>query len=729
MWVGLGLVLAVTAYLLVNTTFMPYDDEGYVLISLRNYLAGLRLYDDVFSQYGPWPYVYHELITTALQAEMTHSLGRTITVFHWVAMVLLCSGVAWRLTRSQLAAAATAIITFGLTWQNTSEPSHPGSHISLLVALAALIVTYLPETRRPLAAYSGLGLITALLLLTKINVGLLLATGLGCFVLRHASWTENLRPAARLLGAAGLLVVPWVLLGRQLGLSSVLIFAVQCTLSALGLLWVTPAAQAGTALSKRAWIAAPLAAGIAGSLICLRICQHGTEPASLLQAVLVSPLRMPAKFMVGLNWYPEVWLLTAAGAVAVFKAGRELRRDGRLAVSTLWLVSVLRIIPCLAFAYYARAWPSYFGIFHFAAYCLPLLPVFVLPLEGGTDPRRLARWGVAFIAVLQVLHAFPVAGSQLAWATFLCVPVLVTGLFELRQVLPLLLPKPGRRLVQAGAIALALTVCGQLGLLGYTGWQRYTHSRPLDLPGTGDLRLDGGTRQALRLLSLNASIHADLLFSRQGMFSHNLWSGVPTPTAQNATQWFWLLEESRQREIAEKLKATTRTALINSHSIDRFMVDHQIPVAGPLNDFVQAHYRPLFEYRDFVFNVPRESRAAIFGRYELLAPKDDQASRTVLFRTCVLLDGRPAAIRLEELEYPWKSGPELLGSRSQAVAEPIDREGRAVGEPVALPTTRLLRGLYRLSVVCPALPPKLPWQDYALVVRDGYGRTLSESVY
>ena len=43
LWSGLGVVLAVTGYLVMNTTFMPYDDEGFVLLSLRNYLSGLRL--------------------------------------------------------------------------------------------------------------------------------------------------------------------------------------------------------------------------------------------------------------------------------------------------------------------------------------------------------------------------------------------------------------------------------------------------------------------------------------------------------------------------------------------------------------------------------------------------------------------------------------------------------------------------------------------------------------
>ncbi|MEJ1973228.1 MAG: hypothetical protein WDM96_12435 [Lacunisphaera sp.] len=730
-WSCLGLALLVTGYLLMNTTFMMYDDEGFVLISLRNYLAGLRLYNDVFSQYGPWPYVYHQIIITlGGHVPLTHTLGRAITLGHWTAMALLCGGVAWRLTRSQLAAGAASILSFTLTWQMVAEPSHPGSHIALLVALAGLLAALLPDTRRPVAVYAGLGIIIALLMLTKINVGLLLAAGVGGFILQHTAWPTRGRGVAW-LGAAGLLALPWVLLGKQLPQGWVLIFAVQFTLSAAGLLWLDRRSAATDRLAPRAWRVVPLAVLVTLGVVCGWVLARGTTLDALVQTVLLSPLRMPARFTVSVLWMPETWVLAATGGLLVARAGWEIRRRGELSGATTWLVAGMRLVVFLFFLRYLADWAGYLGVYHFMADCLPLLPVFLVPLGAPWSERaRLARWGVAWIALPQVLHAFPVAGSQLGWATFLGVPLLVAGWWEAGGVLRDRAGAAGRQLARASGLVLAVACLFLLGLVGYTGWERYVHSRPLDLPGAEDIRLDGSLRQSMRLITLNASIHADLLFSRQGMYSYNLWSGVPTPTAQNATHWFWLLDERQQREIITRLAATPRSAVITSTYLDDLLARFHVPVSGPLQDFVQQQYRPLFTYGGFVFNVPLASRAAVFGRYEALSLEaGERAAFPLVFRGNVRLHGRVAAIQLERINYPWDTGFDLLTRQTRAFVQPIDPAGRPAGESLPLPTSQPLDGLYRLSVFSPRLPPALSWQENALVVRDPAGRVLSESFY
>lgn len=727
-WSALGAAMTLCGYLLISTTFMPYDDEGYVLVSILNYLAGLRLYDDVFSQYGPWPFVYHELITTLSGLPLTHALGRMLTLLHWVLASLLCGAICWRLARAQWAAVVASLLVFSLSWQNTSEPSHPGSHIMLLVALAGAIITGLPGSGRSGLGWAALGAIAGLLLLTKINVGLLLVAGIGCHVLRTTPWSDRWRPLAQALAVGGMLALPWVLMGKQLHLGWVLVFALLFTLTALGIGWTAPCTPAKNGLRGYPWLLVPAAALPTLGVILVRVGLHGTQTSSLLDAILLKPLHMPANFMVGLHWYPETWLIAAVSAAIVGKAGFEIRRRGQLAPSTRLLLTAARLGGLILLTVLARYWSTHAGIFHFSAYCLPLLPLYLVPLS--TDPdgaRRFAREGVICVALPQVLHAFPVAGSQLAWATFLCVPLMVAGVADTRQVLTDLSAVWGRRLAAATAAIALATAAFLLGLLGYTGWHRYTHSRPLDLPAAGDIRLDGKTRQAFRLLHLNSVIHADLLFSRQGMFSHNIWSGIPTPTAQNATHWFWLLTETSQQEIIARLASTPRTALITSQTLDEFMVKENVPFGGPLQDFVRKHYRPLFRYADFTFHVPTDSQAVAFGRYELLESAENPGN--LLLRTHVRLDGQPAHIRMEGLNHPWDNGPDLLTPQSSGVAEPINPQGQATGPAVPLPSGRPLQGLYRVSVICPRLPASLPWQDYLVVIRDPENRFLSDSTY
>lgn len=52
---GLAAALGVAGYWLQFTTFMIYDDEGYVLLSLKHFTEHGGLYDRVYTQYGPFP--------------------------------------------------------------------------------------------------------------------------------------------------------------------------------------------------------------------------------------------------------------------------------------------------------------------------------------------------------------------------------------------------------------------------------------------------------------------------------------------------------------------------------------------------------------------------------------------------------------------------------------------------------------------------------------------------
>lgn len=728
-WILLGVGLAVAASLMVNSTFMFYDDEGYVLISLRHFLEGRKLYTEVFSQYGPFPYVYHWLITASLDQPLTHMLGRHLTALHWTACGLLAGFIAQQLSARLSVGIAAAGITFALLWQMSSEPSHPGSLISLLVAGGGLLVIRLPASGRPAVLLAALGAIAAALSLTKINIGLFFVSSVGAILLLHAAWPPRLRTPARFLAAAGLLALPWGLMFGQRDNPDMLLFAVQFSAAAAGLLWVAPRPETPV-LAPRAAIAALLGYLAALVMIILVPVWRGTGFADLAGAALFSPLRHPAHFNVPFNWVARFdWVPVWAWSLTI-AAGWRSASTGPFHHLVRWLVLLTRLVALGCFLWHLWTWPTVHALWEYFELCLPLTPLFVIPLGPAADGRRLSL--LALLALPQVLHAFPVAGSQLGWGSFLLVPLFVCGTFDAFQALgSRVSPLAAKRLALGGGALLAAAGLVVSGLLLREGWRRQEESRPLGLPGAEGIMLDGKSRVTLRLLALNAQIHADLLFSRPGMYSHNLWSGVPTPTLCNATHWFWLLNEGEQRAIISRLEQTPQRAIINNRALDEFVEKIGVSMASPLQSHLQAAYRRLFRCGDFEFWVPRESGAVPFGRIEMREADTGAASqaRAVMLQTRLALVGRPMGAALERINAPWETLVDFAGPAVRGMLEPINREDRPLGAPVAFPADRPLRGLYRLTLFHDAFPLTQVGDSLILNVRDDTGRVMAEATF
>src|SRR3990170_4471367 len=71
------------------TVFHPYDDEGYILISLRGYLDGASLYDHVYSQYGPFYHVAFGAIFRLLGLDPVNDTARFVTFVLWLGTSLM----------------------------------------------------------------------------------------------------------------------------------------------------------------------------------------------------------------------------------------------------------------------------------------------------------------------------------------------------------------------------------------------------------------------------------------------------------------------------------------------------------------------------------------------------------------------------------------------------------------------------------------------------------------
>ena len=167
---ALGVAFAVVGYLKLFTHFRDYDDEGYIALSVREFVAGGSLYGDVYSQYGPF---LHELwggLFAISGAEVTPGAVRALTLVTWIGISLTAGIAVHRLTRRMTLGLAGALVAFAAAQTIAAEALHPAGLVTLLglgVGAAAVMLS----DRRPRIAMGLTGMLLAAMVLTKVNVG------------------------------------------------------------------------------------------------------------------------------------------------------------------------------------------------------------------------------------------------------------------------------------------------------------------------------------------------------------------------------------------------------------------------------------------------------------------------------------------------------------------------------------------------------------------------------
>ena len=370
---GLGLLACVLAWaggLLMSTTFMIHDDEGYVLLGLRNFSEHGRLYDDVFTQYGPVPFLYYDAVHRVFDCPISNTVGRSMALLHWIGAALAAGLIAWRLSNRYWPALFTTVAVFGYLWQMTWEPAHPGGLIAVLAAVGLAGAVEAGCRGRTAVAALVLGLTGAALVFTKINVGLLWCCSTGAFLLLGTGDTVWRRRGAW-MAAAGLALLPFILMRPLLGEPWVLFLAVMFASSGIAVC-VLGAAETAPGFRARDWRAGGFALAGLGAVIVFATLAHGTTMDGLLQGVLLDPLRLPVNFHLGFAVQPAAWVVLAAALIftALWRWQPELRpqlADG---------VAGTRLLALGCFVWQAETWLTIGGIGGLISYALPLTPLF-----------------------------------------------------------------------------------------------------------------------------------------------------------------------------------------------------------------------------------------------------------------------------------------------------------------------------------------------------------------
>jgi hypothetical protein len=244
------------------------------------------------------------------------------------------------------------------------------------------------------------------------------------------------------------------------------------------------------------------------------------------------------------------------------------------------------------------------------SYGLSLAWLFVPPVSDKTSAS--IRFWLSLVLVFQSLHVYPIAGSQVNWATFLWIPLIALGLHDALPSLCAAVNRFSTWFRGMSLIAILVVVVFMSGNLLRIGWNSYHRNPRLGLTGAESLRLTNDQTYTLRTIDENLRAHASLLFSFPGLYSANLWTGLSTPTLSNVTHWFSLLSLSRQQEIIERLAHSPEAAMLVQRDLLDYLARTGFKTEGPLHDWVLQHFEKSVAFGGYEIWVRRGRSIAAF---------------------------------------------------------------------------------------------------------------------
>lgn len=723
--VGGILVFSATAVLLfllgfwrMFAHFPGYDDEGYILHTVRAYLQQGNLYNEVYSQYGPGFYVLLDGLQRLTGVTVDHAFARWFTLTLWLGTALVMGAVTVRATASRAMAWFAWVATFLYLHQFSEEAFHPGVVVCFGLAATMWIMLELSRRGRVGWMFFTVGAGAALLGLLKINVGVLFAAGCGLWLL-FSSDKRWLGLSAGFWGVVAGVGFALALMYGLLGAAWVRAFAV---IFAAGLAGLGATIRPHRSGGDRPWAALVAGAALMVIGVAAGVMLRGTSVRALWEGVILGPLRHASAYSFAVDWRPGSVVLALAALLAL-AAHRWLVHRGRTEAAERLLVG-LRLAQILGVLVVVALLEQFRVIGVLFSYTIPWLWLWVQPLAG--EPRdetgREARSLVACVLVLQTLHAYPVGGIQICWGTFPLFALVGLAVPETAAWLDRRYGAPRR--IGALLCGLVLVVAGsKAALTAWTYREAYAENQDLSLPGATGLRLSPREAVTYRTMVTNSVAHADMLFSLPGMFSFNLWSELPTPTTRNTTLWYSLLPEEEQIAIIRSLERARRPALVVDRALVAILQASGAPPTGPLYVYLLTNFRPAFSLHGLGLWVKAGRTIAPIGTFR---PGDDRS-----VEVCLLGPGEP----ITAMEFVAQEGrtpePVVLEERNTRVSvQPLHPDGSPRGPALAAGWPLRFDGLARITLSGAGPGGLAPEQESLLVLRfgDGHRRHAAISV-
>jgi hypothetical protein len=595
---ALATLFAVPYVLLTTFTDLPwFDDEGTLLVGFRAMLTGQRMYDDIYSLYGPLYNEVYGLIYVVLGVPLSHTSGRVISAMLWLAYSGGFAAFSYYLTRSRMSMLWSYVIVLYWLANLAASPGHP-QEISLFLLAILLLQACAVDRGNSISALSAIGVTVAALGLIKVNLGAYAGGVVGLALLRitrPSVWTRLATPIA----IAALLLLPVLLESLLFNFLWVKLYIVFSTLVIGGSLLIFQMLPRQEILWPRHWV---LVVGGACAT-CLIIIGGSILAGSSLPAILNAVIFQNVNFV--RHWYVPMNL----GVNGLFVACGSLMIAVSYYVTASWpemrLTRDLGLIA-LRFVYVSLGLALMFSLARPLKILTPLCWLIMLPPATSPGQYIFGRSVLGLLGAVFSLYAFPVAGDQVTIAALpamLAVPIvahdLVTEVRRLGLIVPLISSRP------LGAFAsVALVLFGVLATLRSAGV--YLRDVPLGLPGTSAIRVDKERAEELRWVNEHLAA-CENSYSIPGMWSFAFWTGHPLVTGQNINDVLAFISPAQQEAIVRELSRKPDLCVVYNPVRLRWFDRGQIETNPPLLRYLKEDLSPVAQHGAFVILKQRPS--------------------------------------------------------------------------------------------------------------------------
>ena len=612
------LACGLAAYWLIFSEFMTGDDEGFFDYSLNLFVAGHPLYNGIFSQYGPFYYEVFGAVFKVLGHGASTDSGRLINLVLWLASSLGLGICAHRLSGRLVIGVVTSASAFVLMNNLALDPMHPQALVCALLTAMLLVTAFMVE-RAPRIAMHVIGALAAALLLTKINVGVYAIVSIA-FAAVMAGPALGRRALLRALVIAALIAVGPLVMLHTLSTTWTEHYAVLVALSAAALaLAATPLSVSVAALAETSGWAAWLLRGfgICAALVLGIIFALGSTPHAVFEQIVLVASRQGGLLTIPIKLRTEVvwWCIAATALAWILRRLGRTAGDPRSRAPSVWDASLRLLAGIAILLSLSRTFPFAGTANAPFALAMPLAWIAALPSRrNGLEPgRHFVRLLIPSLAVLQGLLAYPVAGGEAdlgsllfllcgavcvadGWAEFAAWTVSRTSAARLAR------PALGTLLV---ALAVAFTAHHVEFELNWAHAQ-YNSGTSLRISGATWLRLPGPRTATYDQTVAALRAHCKTLMSLPGLYSFNLWTGLPTPSAMTGEQPYWkTLSRSQQALVLRAAKSSPGLCLVRNDALADFYDGGASPPRVPLVAFAEDDFVPFAHFGPFVVETRR----------------------------------------------------------------------------------------------------------------------------